>query len=66
MSERLILDKCIYCDNWFINVEGDYQLCGDLNSECFEIIAKHLDTSTIPSDKFRKACEEIREWIEEI
>lgn len=64
MSERLVLDRCIYCDDFFVNVEGDYQVCGDAESDCFKVVLNNLDTSTIPTDKFRRAKEEIRSWIE--
>lgn len=63
MSERLVLDKCIYCDNFFVNVEGDYQVCGDAECGCFQIVLNNLDTSTIPTEKFRRVREEIRSWL---
>jgi len=64
MNERLVLDRCIYCNNFFVNAEDDYQVCGDAKWGCFQIILNNLDTTTIPTERFRRAKKEIESWLE--
>ena len=51
--KRFYLEKCIGCDTWFINYVGDYPFC----ENCMVIVDKGLDTSTIPTERFRRIKE---------
>ena len=53
MNKGFVLERCIYHGEWFVNHKDDYPFCDEALIE----VEKGLDTSTIPSERFRKVKE---------